>query len=540
MNSTQSLDTWLDTISDPFGAFAAIRDEQGRIVDFRLEYVNLAGAAMKADTGPRAAQLGKRLLDLLPTSRPIGLFAELVRLVETGESMRRVFQVQNGRDSGTRTFEVAASRIGDGFVCQWRDVSQYARTEQVLRDSGEDLRALNETLELRVAERTAEAQARARQLHGLALALADAEARERKRLAQVLHDHFQQLLSAAKLKAGLVRRMVADNDIQEAVRKVELLIKDAIDTSRSLTADLNPPVLYDAGLNAALEALAQNMQQRYGLNITVNTDPRAEPVIEQVKVLLFEAIRELLTNVVHHARANAATVSSTLLSDGRIEFVVSDNGQGFDMASLAARQQPSDTPAFGLFEIRERLSFIGGNLKINSESGKGTRVSLTVPAELRPGSAEPRPAAAVPAGDSRRLRPLDPARSAKVIVADDHRIFREGLIALLSHEPMLVVVGECGDGEQTVHLTRQLRPDLLLLDITMPGMNGIEVASILSREIPDLRIVGLSMHKGHDMASAMLNAGAMAYVTKGGSSDKLLETLRGLLWQDGVPASTPP
>src|SRR5580658_2159920 len=101
-----------------------------------------------------------------------------------------------------------------------------------------ELCALNETLEKRVQERTAEAEARSRQLRALALDLADTESRERKRLAQLLHDHFQQLVSAAKLKAGFVRRTITEGKAIEALQQIEKLLEDALTASRTLATEL--------------------------------------------------------------------------------------------------------------------------------------------------------------------------------------------------------------------------------------------------------------------------------------------------------------
>jgi DNA-binding NarL/FixJ family response regulator len=90
------------------------------------------------------------------------------------------------------------------------------------------------------------------------------------------------------------------------------------------------------------------------------------------------------------------------------------------------------------------------------------------------------------------------------------------------------VVGEAADGEEAIELARSLVPDILIVDISMPKVNGLAVTSQLSREMPNLKIVGLSMHEREDMARAMRAAGAEAYLTKGGASESLLGVLRQL------------
>src|SRR5581483_11481972 len=135
-------------------------------------------------------------------------------------------------------------------------------------------------------------------------------------------------------------------------------------------------------------------------------------------------------------------------SDGQIQIAVSDDGKGFDFDSLSGADSGRSNKPFGLLEIRERLNWIGGDLQIKSQPGVGTKVSLTVPAELR--RMKPRqpeiqpsrpPAAASPQTGGNGLR-------ARILVADDHAMFREGLISLLSHEPSFEVVGEAADGQE--------------------------------------------------------------------------------------------
>ncbi len=113
-----------------------------------------------------------------------------------------------------------------------------------------------------------------------------------------------------------------------------------------------------------------------------------------------------------------------------------------------------------------------------------------------------------------------------VLIVDDHKIVREGLAGLLKLEHDIEVVGEAPDGPQAIELAQKLKPDVVIMDINMPGMNGIETTKILTSRIPGIKIIGLSVHFEIDIASAMKEAGAIAYVTKGGASEDLLSVIR--------------
>ncbi|MGE5347134.1 MAG: response regulator transcription factor, partial [Acidithiobacillales bacterium] len=114
----------------------------------------------------------------------------------------------------------------------------------------------------------------------------------------------------------------------------------------------------------------------------------------------------------------------------------------------------------------------------------------------------------------------------RVVIADDHRILRQGLIALLRAESNIDVVGEASDGIEAIELARTLGPDVIVMDVTMPRMNGIEATRQITAELPRIRIIGLSMHEDDAIATSMREAGAVDFVTKGGRSDTLVAAIQ--------------
>jgi CheY-like chemotaxis protein len=198
-----------------------------------------------------------------------------------------------------------------------------------------------------------------------------------------------------------------------------------------------------------------------------------------------------------------------------------DQGSGFDPDLLKG-----DGEAMGLRTLWERVRLLGGTLVVDTHPGDGCRIRLNLPLEPMGASGEkkqelPRPLRepAAPAPASERVR---------VLIADDHRVVREGLQSLLSREAWLEVVGQAADGRQAVLMTRELDPDVVVMDISMPELNGIEATRIITDENPRVRIIALSMHQQEEMASAMLAAGAERYLTKGGPAEDLVQAVREL------------
>lgn len=116
--------------------------------------------------------------------------------------------------------------------------------------------------------------------------------------------------------------------------------------------------------------------------------------------------------------------------------------------------------------------------------------------------------------------------SLRILLADDHAIFRAGLRPLLAAQPDLAVVAEAENGLRALELARELRPDIAVLDITMPGLNGLEVTRHLAQEAPAVRVIILSMHSDRRYVLEALRAGARGYLLKEGGFEELLVAVR--------------
>jgi len=114
----------------------------------------------------------------------------------------------------------------------------------------------------------------------------------------------------------------------------------------------------------------------------------------------------------------------------------------------------------------------------------------------------------------------------RILLVDDHQIMREGLMSLMAGEPDLEVVGDASDGRQAVQLAKRLKPDLVVMDISMPGLSGIEATRQILNELDRVRVLALSMHADPRFVAGALEAGAHGYMIKDCTSQELLECIR--------------
>jgi PAS domain S-box-containing protein len=515
----------LQVVIDAMPALISYVDADGRYRFANRSYEEWFGLARQDVVGRAMSEvLGAGAVDALQPHVQSALRGEVVHFETQAEYRTGSRWIEGqyipdaGPDGRVRGFFVLVLDVTE----RKRIESERERTEAALRESRQELlrqrsalEELNRTLEQRVVERSM-------RLRALAAELAQTEQRERARLAQILHDHLQQLLVAAKLRLGAVIDAASGGRFDQLLLDTRAVLDESIEASRSLAVELSPPVLNQQGLAAALEWLARFMLDRHALHVELVLDRKAEPDNPDVRFLLFQAVRELLLNVVKHAGVDRAMLTMGRSADGQIEITVRDGGSGFDPASLP----PS--AGFGLFSVEQRLAAIGGTLGIEAARPGGTTVTLGAPLAPRVTAESVSPAPRGSAQPTRGPLPaLDPTDARiRVLLADDHDFVRQGLVELLGSEPDIVVVGEASNGIEALELAERLEPQIVVMDVGMPRLDGIETTRRIKSRLPRVRVVALSMHEEDSIASEMREAGADAYLTKDRALDQLAAAIR--------------
>lgn len=216
----------------------------------------------------------------------------------------------------------------------------------------------------------------------LASALVMAEQKERRRLSAVLHDHLQQVLFGVQIQTNTLSRDAPDH-LQAHTDKISELLKEALTITRNLTIELSPPVLKGEGMEAAIEWLGFQVKSSYGLKVETDLHGPFRIANEDLRVLLFQIVRELLFNVVKHADVDRAQISLRE-ADEHLYLTVSDEGAGFDPAEM--RQRQTSGQHVGLVRTEERLDLFGGHIELDTAPGKGTRVTVVLPLGGAPGA----------------------------------------------------------------------------------------------------------------------------------------------------------
>lgn len=337
---------------------------------------------------------------------------------------------------------------------------------------------------------------------------------ERSRLAHELHDALAQSFIGIILELDMAERMMR-TDVGSARREVERarqMAHEGLEEARRSVLALRPAVLEKMSL---YEAVTSEVEVLAGDGLTVNASVSGNPVpvTDEVATTLCRVAREAVANIRKHAKA---TRVDALLDygDEALALTIADDGVGFDTYS----ERSAGAGGFGLTSMHERAHAVGGEVQVESAAGGGTRVTVRIPFASAPARRlEPQPGL----GAQREGPP--PIR---VLLADDHAVVRQGICRALDEAPDIVVVAEAADGIEALAKTRALRPDVLVTDVRMPGLGGIDLVATLKAEGLPTRAIILSAYFQGTLIAQAMKAGAQGYLLKDIPGPDLVSAVR--------------
>lgn len=406
-----------------------------------------------------------------------------------------------------------------GAIMMMVDITERKQAEQQLQD-------LNDSLEQRIVDRTRDLLHYQKHLRKMTSELVVTEQRERRRLANELHDYLAQLLVVGRMKLAQLNREGWSSELNTNIEDIDKILTDSLEYTRTLIAELSPNILYELGIVPALVWLGEQFE-RHDLHVDVQEEEKNLFLSEDYAIFVFQAVRELLFNILKHADTKHATISLRKTAPHELQVKVEDAGRGFHLSSES--HDFARPGKFGLFSIRERVEALGGEIQIESKPGEGTCITLHVPYDPLPPSelSDGRSGPLTFMGSQSSITTRD--KRIRILLVDDHALVRQGMRGLLEVQPEFLVVGEAQNGLEAIENTRTLHPDIIVMDVNMPKMNGIEATRNIVREFPSMPIIGLSVQEDKHIQGLMLEAGATLYLTKNGMASQLVDGIRHLV-----------
>jgi two-component system, NarL family, sensor kinase len=381
---------------------------------------------------------------------------------------------------------------------------------------------LTELIETNEALRVSELSLR--QLSARLLRLQD---EERRRIARDLHDTTGQKIAVLSMTLDRLAKLVDARkvDVKDALTESRDVVGKIGEEIRTLSYLLHPPLLDECGLASAVLWYAEGFKKRSGIHLNVAIDEELVRLTSDAETALFRVLQESLTNVHRYSGSPSAEIR-IFQSARKVHLEIVDHGKGVKAGTDRSSFAGAPTLGVGIPGMRERIRQLGGQLEVEF-SDEGTRVAASLPMEASAEESVLQSSSEIfRDNDNGRQRPLVRKR---ILIADDHEVMRRGVRGLVESQEEWSVCGEAIEGNEAISKTRELHPDLLILDVSMPGVSGIDAALQILKDDPDIKILFFTMHDSPQMMREISNVGAWGYVAKARAGNDLVDAVRIIL-----------
>ncbi|ATI59695.1 histidine kinase [Bacillus thuringiensis] len=321
---------------------------------------------------------------------------------------------------------------------------------------------------------------------------------ERDRLSKDLHDTMGHSYTSIIMGMETLRMELKSKEGEQQLDSLLQLARNSMEEVRLYLhqLDLSQESL---PLATTLQQLTEEFKKHAKVNVRTRIIGEEYIVSKQSKMTLYRSLQESLTNAVRHGHSTEIIVSLHF-EPQQIRLDVQDNGCGVEEWK----------DGFGLTAMKERVSQSQGRVIVYSKKGEGTLISCVLPKQVQLANEQIR-----------------------LCIVDDHSFIRESLHTILGGLEDLQVVGMAEDGERALELCERLKPDVVLMDLEMPNLDGIHATKMIKKKWPDIRVLILSTFQNTERAKEIIRNGADGYVLKSIDSRELAESIR-LVYRGGT------
>ena len=340
---------------------------------------------------------------------------------------------------------------------------------------------------------------------------------ERKRIVSELHDTSLQNIAHLVHMIELASLYI-DKDPARAKMELNSVSKglhNVIEDIRSTIFNLRPMTFDDLGLKASFERLLDFLNADKDYIMDVEIDDVSCETDDYFCITLYRVVQECLLNIKKHSQATRVLFHCKK-TEQKYEILIQDNGKGFTMEEAEDKANSH----FGLALIHEGVNLLNGTIHVSSAIGRGTTIDIKIPLDLHSAVKKEQLGQSISIHKQVRIY-----MSIKVMFADDHVLMREGIRQLLEFDGTISVIAEANNGVECMEQLLSVHPDILLLDINMPVMNGIEVLQEIKKKNISVKVLVLTVHNEVEYLLKAVDIGIDGYIMKDAESAELKKAI---------------